>query len=229
MAPKRRAKKKKKRDDSFCFLLFVFLFQRKVSFSLVLFRFHCNKEEEDDNCSSPSSMALPQNIADLRLFVGVGAKKGDSNSLVTFFYGGPNVKKAMVASNFLFFIFLGSLWFSLLELTNNNIMVIFLLRLKVIMVRRRRLRKTNGGDLEVHKQNVLSSDQVVAEEIIVSSNQLQIVVFSHQATAKGIPISSDQPIGEQNVAPLQLKHQKQNVASSDMKIRKLMYQTIYVD
>jgi hypothetical protein len=37
---------------------------------------------------------------------------------------------------------------------------------------------------------------VVAEEIVVSSNQLQIVVFSHQATTEGIVASSDQPIGE---------------------------------
>jgi hypothetical protein len=36
------------------------------------------------------------------------------------------------------------------------------------MAWRRRLRKTDGGDLEVHKQNVASSDQVVMEEIVVS-------------------------------------------------------------
>ncbi len=59
------------------------------------------------------------------------------------------------------------------------------------MARRRRLRKTDGGDLEVHKQNVVSSDQVVAEEIVVSSNQLQIVVFSHQAIVEGIVAHSD--------------------------------------
>jgi hypothetical protein len=70
---------------------------------------------------------------------------------------------------------------------------------------------------------------VVAEEIIVSSNQLQIVVFSHQATTKGIAPSSNQPIGEQNVAPSELRHQKKNVVSSNMKIRELMYQAIYVD
>jgi hypothetical protein len=93
----------------------------------------------------------------------------------------------MVANNYLFiYLFIGSLWFSLLELTINNTTVIFLLRLKVIMAWRRRLRKTDGSDLEVHKQNVVSSDQVVEEEIIVSSNQLQIVVFSHQATIEGI-------------------------------------------
>jgi hypothetical protein len=70
-------------------------------------------------------------------------------------------------------------------------MVVVLLRLKVIMARRRRLKKSDGGDLEVHKQNVVSSDQVVAEEIVVSSNELQIVIFSHQTIAKGIAALSD--------------------------------------
>jgi hypothetical protein len=54
------------------------------------------------------------------------------------------------------------------------------------MARRRRLRKSDGGDLEMHKQNVVSSGQVVAKEIVISSNQLQIVIFSHQATIEGI-------------------------------------------
>jgi hypothetical protein len=58
-------------------------------------------------------------------------------------------------------------------------MVVFLFRLKVVMARKRRLRKSDGGDLEVHKQNVVSSDQTIVEENVVSSNQLQIVVFSH--------------------------------------------------
>ncbi len=57
----------------------------------------------------------------------------------------------------------------------------------------------------------------------------KLLFFSHQATAEGIAASSDQPFGEQNVAPLELKHQKKNVASSNMKIRILMYQAIYVD
>jgi len=110
-------------------------------------------------------------------FCWFSCKEGDVSNVVTFFYGGPNVKKAMATSDFI--LFFGSLWFSLLELIINNIMVVFLLRLKVIMAQRRRLRKSDGGDLEVHKQNVVSSDQMVVEETIDSSNQLQIVVFSH--------------------------------------------------
>jgi hypothetical protein len=88
------------------------------------------------------------------------------------------------------------------------------------MAQRRRLRKTDGGDLEVHKQNVASLDQVVAEEIVVSSNQLQIVVFSHLTIAEGIIASLDQLIGEQNVAPSELRHQKQNVAPSKLRHQK---------
>jgi hypothetical protein len=52
--------------------------------------------------------------------------------------------------------------------------------LKVIMARGRRLKK-GGGDLEVHKQNVISLKQT---------------------------------IGEQNVAPLELKPKEQNVVPS---------------
>jgi len=150
-------------------------------------------------------------------FCGFNCKEGDGSNVVTFFYSGGDVKKAMATSNF--FFFLGSLWFNLLKLTINNIMVVCLLRLKVIMARGRGLKKSDGGDLEVHKQNVASSDQVVAKETVVSSNQLKIVIFSHQAPAEGIVTSSDEPINEQNVIPSKLKLEKQNVASSDMKIK----------
>jgi hypothetical protein len=70
-------------------------------------------------------------------------------------------------------------------------MVVILLKLKVIMARKRKLKKSDGGYLEVHKQNVTSLDQMVAEEIVVSSNELQIVIFSYQATAEGIVAFSD--------------------------------------
>ncbi len=43
----------------------------------------------------------------------------------------------------------------------NNIMVVFRLRLKVIMAQRRRLKKTDGRDLEVHKQNIVSSNMKI--------------------------------------------------------------------
>ncbi len=81
------------------------------------------------------------------------------------------MKKAM-ALNDLFSFFCWSLWFSSLELTINNEMVFFLFRLKVLMSRKRRLRKSDGGDLEVHKQNVASLDQVIVEENVVPTNQL---------------------------------------------------------
>jgi hypothetical protein len=69
------------------------------------------------------------------------------------------MKKALTTSNFFlffsFFGFLWSFWFSSLKLTINNEMVVFFM-LKVVMARGRRLKK-GGGDLEVHKQNVISS------------------------------------------------------------------------
>jgi len=108
-------------------------------------------------------------------------------------------------------------------------MVIFLFRLKVVMTRRRRLKKSDGGDLEVRKQNVTSLDQAIVKENVIPTNRLQIVVFSHQAIAEQIAASLDEPIGEQNVAPLKLRPEEQNVVSSKMKIEKLMYSAIYVD
>jgi hypothetical protein len=69
--------------------------------------------------------------------------------------GGGDVKKAMAVGIF-FLFFSWSLWFSSFELTINNEMMVFLFRLKVVMAKRRRLRKSDGGDLEVHKQNVAS-------------------------------------------------------------------------
>ncbi len=40
--------------------------------------------------------------------------------------------------------------------------------LKVAMAWGKRLKKTSGGELEVDKQNVTSSDQGIIEQIIVS-------------------------------------------------------------
>ncbi len=50
-------------------------------------------------------------------FCWFSCEEGDDINVVTFFYGGPDVTKAMAESNFIFF---GSLWFSLLKLTINN-------------------------------------------------------------------------------------------------------------
>jgi hypothetical protein len=106
-------------------------------------------------------------------------EEGDDNNVVAFFYGGGDavfygggdVKKAMALNDF-FSFFCWSLWFSSLELTINNEMVFFLFRLKVLMARKRRLKKSDGGDLEVHKQNVASLDQVIVEENVVPTNHL---------------------------------------------------------
>ncbi len=71
------------------------------------------------------------------------------------------MKKLMVTTGSLLlsfylylFLFLWSFWSSSLESTINNEMVVFLM-LKVVMAKGRRLKKC-GGDLEVHKQNLIS-------------------------------------------------------------------------
>jgi hypothetical protein len=86
------------------------------------------------------------------------------------------------------------------------------------MARGKRLRKNGGGDLEAHKQNVISSYQAIFEENVISLDQLQIVVFEDQAIVEQIVTFSNQPIGEQNVAPSELKPEEQNVTSSEMGI-----------
>jgi hypothetical protein len=49
-------------------------------------------------------------------------------------------------------------------------MVVFCLRLKVIMARERRLKKNGGGEFEVHKQNVVASDEAIVEQNVITSN-----------------------------------------------------------
>jgi hypothetical protein len=50
-------------------------------------------------------------------------------------------------------------------------MVIFYLRLKVIMARGRKLKKSGGGELEIHKQNVTTSDEAIVEPNVVASDE----------------------------------------------------------
>jgi hypothetical protein len=51
-------------------------------------------------------------------FLWFSYEERDNSNVITFFYGGPDVTKAMAESNLFFFF--GSLWFSLLKLTINN-------------------------------------------------------------------------------------------------------------
>jgi hypothetical protein len=45
--------------------------------------------------------------------------------------------------------------------------MVFCLGLEVIMGRRRRLRKSGGGELEVNKQDVVASDEAIPPSVIV--------------------------------------------------------------
>jgi hypothetical protein len=50
-------------------------------------------------------------------------------------------------------------------------MVVFCLRLKVVMVRGRRLKKSNGGELEINKQNVAALDEGTVVPDVVAGNE----------------------------------------------------------
>jgi hypothetical protein len=100
-------------------------------------------------------MALLQKNGNLHLFWWFCWEKGDGSNVIAFLYGGDVVKKAMATIGFFFFFF-WSFWFNSLKLTIHNEMVGFFM-LKVVMVRGRRLKK-GGGDLEVHKKNVVALD-----------------------------------------------------------------------
>ncbi len=43
--------------------------------------------------------------------------------------------------------------------------------LKVVMARGRRLKKGGGGDLEVHKQNVVASNEAIVKQNVVASDE----------------------------------------------------------
>ncbi len=45
--------------------------------------------------------------------------------------------------------------------------MVFCLGLEVVMGRRRRLRKSGGGELEVNKQDVVASNEVIPPSVVV--------------------------------------------------------------
>jgi hypothetical protein len=51
-------------------------------------------------------------------------------------------------------------------------MVVFCLGLKVVMARGRRLKKSGGGELEVHKQNVVSDEAIVEQNVVTSDEAI---------------------------------------------------------
>jgi hypothetical protein len=79
--------------------------------------------------------------------------------------------------------------------------------LKVVMARGRKLKKV--GDLEVHKENVVSSKHTIGKQNV---DPLQLG-FGEQNVA---PL--ELRLGEQNGSPLKLKPEEQNVASKKLKI-----------
>jgi hypothetical protein len=48
--------------------------------------------------------------------------------------------------------------------------------LEVVMGRRRRLRKSGGGELEVNKQDVVASDEAIPPSVVVSDEAILLPV-----------------------------------------------------
>jgi hypothetical protein len=89
------------------------LLQKKVTIFVVTFFDGFVTKKCDDNCRS--------------IFWWFSYEEGDNSNVVTFFYSGGVAKKVMAANcrRFFSFFFLWSFWFSSLELTINNEMLVF--------------------------------------------------------------------------------------------------------
>jgi len=124
---------KQKGDGNYCHHLFLPWFYRSEEgddsklaspFSVVV----SQRRRRRQQLSSPFSMGLLQKMATITIvtFLWFCYEEGDGNNVVAFFYGDGVMKKVMATCSLLFSFSLvfGS---SLLELTINNEMVVFLL------------------------------------------------------------------------------------------------------
>jgi hypothetical protein len=104
MAPKRGEKKKKKQKATGASVFFFLFFCFNIELGVVLF------------CLGSIGAKKKKTTAVVTFFDGFAAKnwrhapfcrfsceEGDNSNVVTFFYGGPNVTKAMAESNLFFF------------------------------------------------------------------------------------------------------------------------------
>jgi hypothetical protein len=69
-------------------------------------------------------------------------------------------------------------------------MVVFCLRLKVVMARGRRVKKSNGGELEINKQNVVALDEAIVMRDVAARDE--VVAEPHVVTL-------DTTLVEQNI------------------------------
>jgi len=86
--------------------------------------------------------------------------------------------------------------------------VVFCLGLEVVMGRRRRLRKSDGGELEVNKQNVVALDEAIPPSVVV----LDEAIFLPYV------VRGDEGVVESHVAILDAAIVQQNIATSDATI-----------
>jgi hypothetical protein len=110
------------------------------------------------------------------------------------------------------FFFFCSLWFSSLELTINTELVVFCLGLKVVLAGGRKLKKSGGGELEVHKQNVVASNEKIVEQNVIVADE---VIVEQNVVASDEVVVADEAIVEQNVATSDEAIVDQNVITSD--------------
>jgi hypothetical protein len=103
----------------------------------------------------------------MRLFYGSVAKKvmatmSSPSSMVVVWWR----RQWLKAIFFIYLFILWCFWFNSLELRINNDGSFFFF--KVGMARRRRLKKSGGGELEVDKENVATLDEGVVEQNFVA-------------------------------------------------------------
>jgi hypothetical protein len=108
--------------------------------------------------------------------------------------------------------------------------VVFGLGLEVLMGRRRRLRKSDGGELEINRQDLVASDEAILLPTVAISDEAILLPYvgggdeasaePHVAALDAVIVqqnivASDAAIVQQNVAALDAGGAQQNVAALD--------------
>ncbi len=81
--------------------------------------------------------------------------------------------------------------------------MVFCLGLEVVIGRRRRLRKSGGGELEVNKQDVVASNEAIPPSVAVSD---EVIILPYVA-------GGDEGVVESHVAALDAAIVEQNIVA----------------
>jgi len=95
--------------------------------------------------------------------------------------------------------------------------VVFGLGLEVEMGKRRRLRKSDGGQLEINRQDLAASDEAILPNVVVSD---EVILLPHIT-------GGDESSAEPHVAGQMLLHQMQqllNLMMQQLMIKVLLHQ-----